>query len=264
VENLNFRLSLDSLEDRLQPSVTPDMVFTALVHQGAVADELRGIQEHLNDPKTAQTLAFLPSHLTERAQSSQADVNALAAYLQDLKSNGGSNDWIGTIASAEYQAALNTGYAELYAVAYGAAPLLPPPPPPSVDNGVNFGNGTNLPFSLTDSSWQTIGNGVRISDVTQGSGTPLATGNQFTASYTGYLTNGTVFDSSAKSGNLSTTLDSSHLIPGFASGLVGMKPGGTRRIDIPADQAYGANPPSGSGIPANSELVFEVTLISSP
>jgi FKBP-type peptidyl-prolyl cis-trans isomerase len=63
---------------------------------------------------------------------------------------------------------------------------------------------------------------------------------------------------------LSTTDDSSHLIPGFAAGLVGMKVGGTRRIDIPASQAYGANPPAGSGIPVNSELVFEVTLVSTP
>jgi FKBP-type peptidyl-prolyl cis-trans isomerase FkpA len=264
VGSLNIRLNLDGLEDRFQPSVTPDMVFTALVHTQAVADELSGIREHLNDPKTAQALSFLPSHLTERAQSSQADFSTLATYLHDLQTHGGSNEWMGTIASAELQASINAGYAELYAVGYGAAPLLPPPPPPSVDNGVNFGNTGNLPFSLTDPSWQTIANNVRIWDVTQGSGTAVATGDHITAKYTGYLTNGTIFDSSDKSGNLSTTLDSSHLIPGFAAGMVGMKPGATRRIDIPADQAYGANPPSGSGIPANSELVFEVTLISSP
>lgn len=262
--SLNIRLKFDSLEDRTQPSVTPDMVFTALVHTQAVHDELEGIREHLNDPLTAEARSFLPSHLTERAKSSQQDVNILADYLKDLQTHGGSNDWIGTIASAELQAAVNTGYAELFAVGYGATPISPPPPPPSVDNGVNFGNTSNLPFSLTDPSWQNIANGVRIWDVTQGSGTALASGDHFTAKYTGYLTNGTIFDSSDKSGNLSTTADSSHLIPGFAAGIVGMKPGGTRRIDIPASQAYGANPPSGSGIPANAELVFEVTLISSP
>jgi FKBP-type peptidyl-prolyl cis-trans isomerase FkpA len=41
-----------------------------------------------------------------------------------------------------------------------------------------------------------------------------------------------------------------------------MKIGGTRRLLIPADQAYGASPPSGSGIPANAPLVFDVTLHS--
>ncbi len=39
-----------------------------------------------------------------------------------------------------------------------------------------------------------------------------------------------------------------------------MKVGGTRRLLIPAAQAYGANPPAGSGIPANADLVFDVTL----
>jgi FKBP-type peptidyl-prolyl cis-trans isomerase len=41
-----------------------------------------------------------------------------------------------------------------------------------------------------------------------------------------------------------------------------MKVGGTRRLLIPAAEAYGANPPSGSGIPANADLVFDVTLQS--
>ncbi len=40
-----------------------------------------------------------------------------------------------------------------------------------------------------------------------------------------------------------------------------MKEGGVRRLVIPAELAYGANPPQGSGIPANAALVFDVTLI---
>ena len=77
---------------------------------------------------------------------------------------------------AEYQANLNAGYAEFYALAYGAPPRVPPPPPPSVDNGVDFGTG--LPFSLTDPAWQVVpnSNGVRIWDVTTGTGTTLANG----------------------------------------------------------------------------------------
>ena len=42
--------------------------------------------------------------------------------------------------------------------------------------------------------------------------------------------------------------------------MPGMKVGGTRRLLIPAALAYGATPPSGSGIPANADLVFDVTL----
>jgi FKBP-type peptidyl-prolyl cis-trans isomerase FkpA len=39
-----------------------------------------------------------------------------------------------------------------------------------------------------------------------------------------------------------------------------MKVGGTRRLLIPAEQAYGSRPPYGSGIPADADLVFDVTL----
>jgi FKBP-type peptidyl-prolyl cis-trans isomerase FkpA len=270
VENFRFRLQLDSLEDRSVPSVTPSQVLFSMYDQGQVAGEVHGVVEHLNDPQTKEALAFLPGHLQFLADSSHADFQVLSEYLHELQTAPAPGTTPATLnlamaqtAAAELQAHVNEVYAQFYALAYGEPPRVPPPPPPGVDNGPGFGN-SSLPFSLSDPNFQTIANGVRIWDVTPGTGTALATGNQFTASYTGFLTNGTVFDSSAKSGNLSTTLDSSHLIPGFAEGLVGMKPGGTRRIDIPASQAYGANPPAGSGIPPNSELVFEVHLISSP
>ena len=267
MQNLNFRLKVEGLDERCLPSVTPDMVNLALVHQSVVHDELLGVVEHLNDPKTAQTLSFLPTHLRERANSSQTDFNILADHLSSLQSQLAANPsqaatlnpLIGTIAMAEYQASVNIVFAEFYALAYGAPRRVPPPSPPSVDNGVNFGNTGNLPFSLTDPEFVTIANGVRIWDVTTGTGGTLANGSQFSARYTGYLTNGTVFDSGPLSGTVGT-----NLIPGFSAGLVGMKVGGVRRIDIPASQAYGANPPAGSVIPANAELVFEVTLLSSP
>lgn len=270
MESLNFRLYVDGLEDRTIPSVTPGMVLAAYVHQEIVADELRGVVEHLGDLKTAQTLSFLPTHLRERADSSRAAFQTLGAYLHDLQTEIAANpasaatltSQLGPIAMAEYQASINAVYAEFYALAFGAPHRVPPPPPPSIDNGPNFGSGS-LPFSLTDPNFVTIANGVRTLDVTPGTGTALATGSRFTAKYTGFLTDGTVFDSSDKSGNLSGTVGT-NLVAGFSAGLVGMRPGGVRRIDIPAAQGYGANPPPGSNIPPNSELVFEVTLLSSP
>ena len=54
------------------------------------------------------------------------------------------------------------------------------------------------------------------------------------------------------------------VVPGFAAGLVGMKVGGTRRIDISSYLAYGASPPPSSSIPDNARLVFEVTVVSVP
>ena len=41
-----------------------------------------------------------------------------------------------------------------------------------------------------------------------------------------------------------------------------MRVGGQRRLIIPPELAYGANPPAGSGIPVNATLVFDITLIS--
>jgi FKBP-type peptidyl-prolyl cis-trans isomerase FkpA len=43
-----------------------------------------------------------------------------------------------------------------------------------------------------------------------------------------------------------------------------MRPGGRRLLVIPGDEAYGANPPPGSGIQPNENLVFVVDLVSSP
>jgi FKBP-type peptidyl-prolyl cis-trans isomerase len=50
------------------------------------------------------------------------------------------------------------------------------------------------------------------------------------------------------------------VIKGWTDGVPGMKVGGTRRLVIPAEMAYGSTPPPGSGIPANAPLVFDITL----
>ena len=264
MQNLKFRLAVEGLDQRCLPSVTPAQVNQALVHVETVRGELEGVVEHLNDPKTAQTLSFLPGYLRDRSNQSQDAFNVLADNLNALQKQvaanpalGGTlNEQIGRIAMAESYAAVNIVYAEFYAIAYGAAARVVVKPP-SIDNGVNFGSG--LPFSLTDPSWVTVagGNGVRTWDVTPGTGATLANGSTFTATYTGYLAaDGTVFDS----GTLTNSTVGTGLITGFSTGLVGMRVGGNRRIDIPADQAYGANPPAGSRIPANARLVFDLRL----
>ncbi|WP_420456004.1 FKBP-type peptidyl-prolyl cis-trans isomerase [Rubrivirga sp.] len=77
-----------------------------------------------------------------------------------------------------------------------------------------------------------------------------------TIAYEGRLADGTVF--SASPGYRS---DIRGFIPGFQAGLLGMAVGETKTFDIPPDQAYGANPPQGSGIPPNATLTFEVTVL---
>lgn len=129
---------------------------------------------------------------------------------------------------------------------------------------VNVASTNVLPFSLTDNAWQTLASGVRTWDVVTGTGATAATGDSITVNYIGYLTtSSTPFNNSYTSGSpFTATLNTSGLIAGWVDGIPGMKVGGERRLDIPADLAYGANPPAGSGIPANAELVFDITLIS--
>jgi FKBP-type peptidyl-prolyl cis-trans isomerase len=112
--------------------------------------------------------------------------------------------------------------------------------------------------------WQDIGTeGLRFWDVQTGTGTAATTGATITVFYTGWLLNGTVFDSARTTGAPATfTLQSGSLIEGWVQGLVGMQPGGIRRLYIPTDLAYGNNPPLGSGIPQGADLVFEVKLLS--
>ena len=56
-------------------------------------------------------------------------------------------------------------------------------------------------------------------------------------------------------------MEVSGAIPGFAEGLLKVQKGGTYTLEIPAEKAYGANPPEGSDIPPNSDLVFEIEVM---
>ncbi len=97
-------------------------------------------------------------------------------------------------------------------------------------------------------------------DLKEGTGEEVKAGATVTAHYTGAVAaTGIIFQSSHDTGQpIPFGLD--QVIKGWTDGVPGMKVGGTRRLIIPADQAYGANPPSGSGIPANAALVFDIEL----
>jgi FKBP-type peptidyl-prolyl cis-trans isomerase len=105
--------------------------------------------------------------------------------------------------------------------------------------------------------------GLKIEDEVVGSGQAAKTGDKVTVNYTGWLTNGTKFDSSLdRNQPFSFTLGAGEVIQGWDQGVVGMKVGGKRKLTIPPGLAYGANP-NGS-IPGNSTLIFEVELVSIP
>jgi len=95
-------------------------------------------------------------------------------------------------------------------------------------------------------------------DTVVGSGAVVKAGDNITADYVGALmSNGVIFDASADHGG-PQTFSLSGVIAGWSQGIPGMKVGGTRRLLIPASLAYG--PQSQTGIPANSDLVFDVTV----
>jgi FKBP-type peptidyl-prolyl cis-trans isomerase len=94
-----------------------------------------------------------------------------------------------------------------------------------------------------------------------GTGAEVKAGDTVTVHYTGAVAaTGVIFQSSLDTGQ-AVTFPLSQVIKGWTEGIPGMKVGGIRRLVIPADQAYGATPPAGSGIPANAPLVFDVQLI---
>jgi len=101
---------------------------------------------------------------------------------------------------------------------------------------------------------------LQTSDLKEGTGTAVKPGDTVTVDYTGAVAaTGVIFQSSLDTGQ-TASFSLSQVITGWTNGIPGMKVGGERRLLIPATQAYGASPPAGSGIPANADLVFDVTL----
>jgi len=115
---------------------------------------------------------------------------------------------------------------------------------------------SNLPFSTVD--------------LRAGTGAEATTGRPVSVNYTGWLYNaagtdskGTLFDSSLAAGRtpLSFTVGASNIIPGFSQCVQGMKVGGLRRCVLPPSLAYGSQG-SGTTIPANATLIFELELLA--
>ncbi len=102
---------------------------------------------------------------------------------------------------------------------------------------------------------------LKKEELVEGKGTAAKTGDTVKVHYTGTLLNGSKFDSSLdRDEPFEFELGAGAVIKGWDEGVVGMKPGGKRKLTIPADMAYGkaGRPPK---IPPNSPLVFEIELI---
>jgi len=101
---------------------------------------------------------------------------------------------------------------------------------------------------------------LRYIEIAPGTGVPAAPGKRYTVHYTGWLKDGTKFDSSVdRNQPLDFVQGRRQVIAGWDLGFEGMKVGGKRRLFIPYQLAYGE---AGSGpIPARAELIFDVELL---
>lgn len=102
--------------------------------------------------------------------------------------------------------------------------------------------------------------GLAYKDTKVGTGPEAKAGQTATVHYTGWLPDGTKFDSSRDGGQpFNFSLGAGQVIKGWDEGVAGMKVGGRRLLVLPPDLAYGAG---GSGpIPPNATLVFDVELL---
>jgi FKBP-type peptidyl-prolyl cis-trans isomerase FkpA len=107
----------------------------------------------------------------------------------------------------------------------------------------------------------TLDNGLIYEDLTVGEGAKAERGHSVSVHYTGWLTNGSKFDSSVDRGEpFEFTLGIGQVIRGWDEGVQGMLIGGKRKLTIPPDLGYGEYG-AGGVIPPNATLVFEVELL---
>ncbi len=101
-----------------------------------------------------------------------------------------------------------------------------------------------------------------IEDLETGTGETASSGHTVTVHYTGWLEDGSKFDSSLdRNTPFDFKLGAGHVIQGWDEGVVGMQVGGKRRLTIPSEMGYGAQG-AGGVIPPGATLIFEVELLA--
>ena len=107
----------------------------------------------------------------------------------------------------------------------------------------------------------TTESGLKYEDLVQGDGAEATAGKRVSVHYTGWLTDGSKFDSSVdRNSPFQFSLGAGMVIRGWDEGVQGMKIGGKRKLTIPPQLGYGERG-AGDVIPPNATLVFDVELL---
>ena len=117
------------------------------------------------------------------------------------------------------------------------------------------------PTEVKEADYMTTESGLKYNDFVVGDGPSPETGQTVTVHYTGWLEDGTKFDSSLDRGQPFTfTIGMRQVIAGWDEGVATMKVGGKRQLVIPSELGYGEQG-AGAVIPPNATLIFEVELL---
>ena len=266
---LRTRLSIDGLEDRLTPASTTDFLSAA----GQTAAASAFFEAIAEDPGWIFNSAARP-FVVEKVRSIFQGAQGAVQTFQETRGvwdvqiarNAAFAEQAGpfltTLAGFQARAQAIEMVAQHVGdmLGFNVNPRIPVTPTTPKPKPTDAGMTNTVPLA-TDSHWVTQANGLKTWDVVQGAGAPVVAGNSITIFYTGWLaSNGTKFDS-RRSPAAPITFALNGLIQGWQQGIPGMKPGGIRRLFVPAALGYGAagSPPN---IPPNADLIFEIKLIS--
>lgn len=279
MDPLRFRPIVVGLEDRVTPAGDLAAATQAIDAFTQFKPAMDWLYLNQDSATVFRARANLATAMVNVVQASVSTIGLLASTRTDLQVQQ-AQDPSNASAFAPYVDRMTAGIGLVYGMGMSALkmgsefgapasafvpPTPPPPQPPPVDSS-DAGMTDTIP-DINAPNFVESASGLKSRDVRVGEGTPVGPNDTITVQYTGWLTNGTVFDSSRPSlsprGASSTPLTSplSGLIRGWQEGVPGMRPGGIRQLVIPSELAYGA---AGSGsVPPNADLVFEIKMISS-